>query len=414
MDEINVSGTAVQKAFRNGTHRQVPPDETLARVHRLLPVMGITRIANVTGLDSIGIPVVMVCRPNARGLSVSQGKGLDLAAAKASGVMESIEIYHGEHITLPLKLASYEDLRYSHRLVDVSRLPRARASRFHPSLPILWIEGYDLLLGEQTWVPYESVYTRFTVPAMTGAGCFPANSSGLASGNHRLEALSHAICEVVERDAITLFHLLDPEVLGRLRIDPDAVDDPACREMLERYDRAAVDVALWDATPDAGIPTFECLIMERDEHPFRLLYYSSGSGCHPSRGIALLRALTEAAQSRLTYIAGSRDDMMRENYERLRNPEMLRYVRGLMEVRGHLRDFRTVPSWEGDTLNDDVAWELERLRSIGIDQVVVVDLTKAEFQVPVVRVMIPGLEGKDQARHFVPGPRARARAEGRL
>jgi ribosomal protein S12 methylthiotransferase accessory factor YcaO len=30
----------------------------------LAPVMGITRVANVTGLDSVGIPVVMVCRPN--------------------------------------------------------------------------------------------------------------------------------------------------------------------------------------------------------------------------------------------------------------------------------------------------------------------------------------------------------------
>ena len=27
----------------------------------LMPVMGMTRIANVTGLDIIGVPVVMVC-----------------------------------------------------------------------------------------------------------------------------------------------------------------------------------------------------------------------------------------------------------------------------------------------------------------------------------------------------------------
>jgi len=52
--------------------------------------MGITRVANVTGLDHVGIPVVMACRPNARGLAVSQGKGLTLDAAKASAVMESI------------------------------------------------------------------------------------------------------------------------------------------------------------------------------------------------------------------------------------------------------------------------------------------------------------------------------------
>src|SRR5437016_14433724 len=103
------------KALRRGTHRSASLNDTLKRVLRFAPVMGITRIANVTGLDSIGIPVVMVCRPNSRSLAVSQGKGLDLAAAKASGLMESIETYHAETITSPLRLCSYEELRYAHR-----------------------------------------------------------------------------------------------------------------------------------------------------------------------------------------------------------------------------------------------------------------------------------------------------------
>ena len=93
------------KAYRRGTHRTVDPAATLARLQPHLAGMGITRIANVTGLDRIGVPVVMVCRPNARSLAVSQGKGLTLDAAKASGVMEAIELYHAEHIELPLKLA---------------------------------------------------------------------------------------------------------------------------------------------------------------------------------------------------------------------------------------------------------------------------------------------------------------------
>src|SRR5881396_2955816 len=112
------------KALRRGTHRSASLNDTLNRVLRLAPVMGITRVANVTGLDSIGIPVVMVCRPNSRSVAVSQGKGTTLIAAKASGVMESIEGYHAEHITLPLKLASYEELRYTHALVEVNALPR--------------------------------------------------------------------------------------------------------------------------------------------------------------------------------------------------------------------------------------------------------------------------------------------------
>src|SRR2546425_9776725 len=78
--------------------RTVTPADTIARVAPFLRAAGITRIANVTGMDTIGIPTVMVTRPNARSLSVSQGKGVDLQAAKASGIMESIEQWHAERI----------------------------------------------------------------------------------------------------------------------------------------------------------------------------------------------------------------------------------------------------------------------------------------------------------------------------
>src|ERR1700722_10126568 len=89
------------KGYKSGTHRLVSPAETLARARPLLPMMGITRIANVTGLDTIGIPVMMACRPNSRSVAVTQGKGLDLDAARASAVMESIEGYHPERILHP-------------------------------------------------------------------------------------------------------------------------------------------------------------------------------------------------------------------------------------------------------------------------------------------------------------------------
>src|SRR5688500_1240521 len=116
--------TAAFKGYRDGTHRLVSPRETVERVRPFMARMGITRIADVTGLDSIGIPVVMVVRPNSRSVAVSQGKGLDVWAAKASGLMESVEGYHAEYMTLPLKYCSYAELTRTHRVADVSELPR--------------------------------------------------------------------------------------------------------------------------------------------------------------------------------------------------------------------------------------------------------------------------------------------------
>src|SRR2546422_10018812 len=111
------------KSLRRGTHRSASLNDTLNRVLPLAPVIGITRVATVTGLDSVGIPVVMVCRPNSRSVAVSQGKGIDLTSARASGLMEAAELYHAETITLPLRLATYEELRYQHNVVEIDDLP---------------------------------------------------------------------------------------------------------------------------------------------------------------------------------------------------------------------------------------------------------------------------------------------------
>src|SRR6266496_3142850 len=92
-----------QKSYRAGTHRIRNPEQTLAEYLPKAKDMGITRLANVTGLDWVGIPVYNAIRPNSRSLSVSQGKGVTLEAAKVSALMESIEYWHAEHISLPLR-----------------------------------------------------------------------------------------------------------------------------------------------------------------------------------------------------------------------------------------------------------------------------------------------------------------------
>jgi ribosomal protein S12 methylthiotransferase accessory factor len=402
----------VAKGYTAGTHRTVDPADTIARIRPFMPVMAITRIANITGLDCIGIPVVTVCRPNSRSLAVSQGKGLDLVSAQASGLMESVEFYHAERVIQPLKLASYEELRYAQRLVDVSALPRRRTSRFHRDLQLLWMEARDLLSdGEPVWIPYEMLQLDMTLPAPTGTGCFLGGSNGLASGNHMLEATSHAICEVVERDASTMFTLLGSEAQAARRIDLTTVDDSACQEILDRYDRAGVHAAVWDITSDIGIPAFECRIVDRSLDPLRALYACGGMGCHPTRRIALLRALTEAAQERLARIAGTRDDLFRTGYEHVRSLDLVRGHWNVIQNRG-VHDFRAVPNFEAETFDADVAWQLERLRAVGIKEVLAVDLTRSEFQVPVVHVTIPGLEAISWLDDYTPGARAKTHARG--
>jgi ribosomal protein S12 methylthiotransferase accessory factor len=307
--------------------------------------------------------------------------------------MESTEAFMAERIAQPLVLASVNDLRSTHLLVDVDLLPRTADSLYHPDLPILWIEGQELFSGTPRWVPYEMVHTAYTLPAPNGTGCFIATSNGLASGNHLLEAISHAICETVERDAATLLSVRAPEETALRRIDPQTVDDPGCREALDRLDRAGMSVEIWDMTTDVGIPAFTCLIAEATggRNPAPMTGGAEGMGCHPDRNVALLRALTESAQSRLASISGGRDETARWEPERGPEPEPGPPDADLN--RGPARAFTAAPAFESRSLDEDVSWELSGLRTAGISEVVVVDLTREEFGIPVVRVIIPGLEG---------------------
>lgn len=392
------------KVLREGTHRSQKLEKTLQRALRFAPVMGITRVANVTGLDPVGIPVVMVCRPNSRSVAVSQGKGISLDSARASGLMEAIELYHGETVTLPLHLATYEELRYKHTVVDVYECARPLSSRFHENLRLLWCEGLDLLSDEDVLVPYELVHTDYTIPLPPGHGCFVASSNGLASGNRPIEAISQGICEVVERDATTLWKLRGEERLGENRVDLETVDDPVCRDLIEKLQHAGLVVAVWNITSDIKIATFAALVIPSANSELWHSMVATGYGCHPARQIALTRALTEAAQGRLTAISGSRDDFGYEAYSQATDMDLTRTIRDRVIASADSVSFSKVPHLEAETLEEDVEWELKQLRSAGIGRVVVVDLTKAEFGFAVFRTIVPGLESVF-GRDYRPGRR---------
>ena len=397
----------VRKRFVRGTHRSVPPEDTFNRMKALMPAFGVTRVADVTGLDSIGIPVAMAYRPNSRSVAVSPGKGLDLFAAKASALMEAIEGWHAERILQPLLFGSYNELRFERRVVEISGLPRRAAGELNEDTRLLWIEGLELLGGEPIWVPFEMVHTNYALPMPTSSGALVASSNGLASGNHKLEAVSHAICEIVERDATTLWHALGDEARQRTAVDLASVDDAACVAILERFEHAGVSVGIWETTSDVGIPAFRCVIAEACPGGLRSHLPGVGAGCHPVRAIALSRALTEAAQTRLTLISGARDDIGMAKY--LRSADASAHERTLKLIGGtHVRrPFGQAPSYESETFNEDLGWQLERLTRVGISQVVVVELTKPRLGIPVCRVLIPGLEGIHEAPGYVAGARYR-------
>lgn len=394
----------VLKRFKRGTHRTSTPEETVARVASKARQIGVTRLGNVTGLDRIGIPVTVAVRPNSRSFSVSQGKGLGLPQAFASAMMEAIELFHGEGIADRTVVASFQELSANRCVVS----PASLCSTGVP-LPddarIGWIEGYDLLACEICWVPWEVVHTDYTLPTSHTGEHFLSGTNGLAGGNHLAEAISSAICELVERDAVALWHAQGMSERSRCRLDVASIDDEDCRALLGLYELAQIAPRLWDVTSDAGIPSFICDIPAATGGPSGGLRRFRGAGCHPDRGIALARAMTEAAQIRLTYIAGIRDDL--SNYTESAKEKLGAALLDAVSHAAEARSFCDVPNFATDDVTADTRWELERLRAIGVERIIAIDLTRPDFGIPVVRMVIPGLEWDCTHPDYIPGRRAR-------
>jgi len=381
---------AAKKQYVAGTHRARSPAATLSAMRALMPQLGITRLANLTGLDCLGVPVFAAMRPNGRSLSTSQGKGLDENAAAASALMESIETWHAEHLNLPVRRGAPRALSKRLTLVDVRRLPRASRRRLDLGAPLDWVEGWDLLRQGPVWVPLEAV-TLDCVVERDHQPTFDVSSNGLASGNHLLEAIAHGLSEVIERDAEAEWRATQ----GQRRVALDTIRDSACRQLIARVNAAGVHVTVWDITSDVGVPAYGAAFMEDPREPaWRSLGMYQGFGCHLSAEVALLRALTEAAQTRLTYIAGSRDDFFPADYAKATDPEILLPIwEDLTEPAPGLVewvDFRKAPRLDGETFEDDVATLLARAGAAGATSVIAVDLSRAELGVPVVKILVPG------------------------
>lgn len=376
---MNSGQPETAKSFRTGTHRVRSPEETWARLRELLPRAGITRVADVTALDRIGIPVYQAVRPASRNLSVSQGKGATPEAARASAAMEAVELWHAEDLGhLPQVVMSPREMRYDNAVPLAALRWRLRTPPEAAAIPMPWVRAQGWGEGREAWLPRRMLELDFTHPEQLGLDLFQVTSNGLASGNCVEEALLHALCELVERHAL---RLAEREPHRRVALREDAVEVPWLREPIARIREAGMKLALWDVTWEAGIPTALVDLAAPD-----IPNVWRGSGCHPDPAVALSRALTEAAQSRLTYISGARDDL-----PVFAGPEAgLRVFDGFREPAGERR-LADLPDLSTASVAADLAAVVQRLEEQGF-RAFWVDLSRPGFGVPVVAAFVPGLK----------------------
>ena len=396
----------------NGGQRLCSYEETWARVAPHLATAGITRVADITGLDVLGVPVYTAVRPNAPTLAITQGKGLTPLAAKLSAVMEAMEFYHAETIALPTHRAAAQEL--SHHLLAGLPTPPGQTLPT-AATPLDWVEGLDLHTGTPTYVPLgacQLVSLSASQPVSQSASQlvslsasqppnpqspipnpqspFTQSSNGLAAGNHPLEAIRHALCELLERDGLAEWR----QKLGRVRlrvVDWATVDDETCQTLREQLARAGATAVIWDMRGRWNLPTFACLLY--DDQPqlgWQPVGLFQGFGAHPHPATALLRALTEAVQSRLAFISGTRDDFFRVDYQLAQASHVAAQWRKLVAA-AELIPWQAIPNQHTGYLDQDIDGLLGQLAEQGGQTAVWVNLTQPEIGVPVGRLLVPHL-----------------------
>src|SRR5438477_12415494 len=98
--------------------------------------------------------------------------------------MEAIETWHAEHVSLPLRFGSIAELQAECRVAVVDRLPRASGNALRVDLPMLWVEGQDLVGGHLLWLLFVVVHSNSVIPVTLSSGCFEASCMGLVVGHH--------------------------------------------------------------------------------------------------------------------------------------------------------------------------------------------------------------------------------------
>ena len=205
-----------------------------------------------------------------------------------------------------------------------------------------FLQGFDLLNKEEVLVPAQLVLSKFLAQPPSICAFSYSHTNGLASGNVLEEAICHALCEVIERDAVSIADLcassipysLLENIISRLKkvdnerysiqipedkfIDDSSIftdvnisdiagDFGPIKFLVKKFSTAGLSLLIKDITQkDIGIPTFVASNIEWIYSNYG--YFAQGYGTHPDAKIALIRAITELSQTRAANIQGARDD----------------------------------------------------------------------------------------------------------
>ena len=412
------------KAVRNsGGLRSVDPQETLARYRHLIsPVSGVvTWVERTTDRadpwlhvhwagSNLALRVHSLSSLRRSLRSKSAGKGSTPGQSEASALCEAIERYsgafHGDEIRQRKRRSELADADAIHpndvQLFSDRQLERAEEinarghpynivpPRLDPDAPIDWSPVWSLTHGRHRYLPTSILYGM--TPEQRGPSDLWADSNGCAAGNTLEEAILQGFFELVERDAVAIWWYNRLRVPG---VDLASFGDDYLGSASDYYRGLHRDMWVLDVTGDLGIPAFVALSRRTDAEAEDIIY---GAGAHSDPHIAALRAVCELNQC-LTWVPRPASGEARYVVD---DPMCLSWWRNarladhpyLMPAPGSVpRGKPDYPVPETADMREDVERCRRLVEAKGME-FLVLDQTRPDIGMPVVRVIVPGM------RHF--------------
>ena len=378
--------------YFTGTHRVIAPSKTIEINENKLKVAGITRIADITDLDRIGLPIYTAIRPTAEdgAVSIYGGKGITKDHAKASAMMEGFERYSAERQDIDETIiASLSEIEEFGEYIDPKslNLPKEFEKKDISDLSLEWSKSIDLISNREYYIPTNAIYHPY-ISKDDSQNLFKSNTNGLASGNILEEAILHGIFEVIERDAWSIFELTHKNYA---QIDISSIENEIIIDIIEKFESEGIKIKLMDFTADIKIPTIAASADDTITKDAGLL--TLGMGTHLDPEVAILRALTEVAQSRATQINGAREDTVRADFAREAGYERMKRINKFYfrdeEEQIKLSDIENKST---SSITRDIEIVKDELVSNDIQKILYSNLTRPELDVSVVRVVIPEME----------------------
>lgn len=373
--------------------RSRPIEETLVFAKAYAKQLGISRVTNTTRLDRIGIPVFASIRPDAMpgSLCVNAGKGLTEPEAQVGAYMEAIEMAMAEpgRVNIPVfKAQALEVLDGLDRPQAILDLCPKKGAKIHPTDALDCVTAWEICQRKSMKIPAELVF----VPYPNKSPWFTSNTNGLSSGNSLVEATIHGLLEVIERDISSFQAIQDTSQWVAPASYP-----PQIATIAQQVNQAGLELVVRYAANDLGMPYFMAAVVDHElANP---VFIHGGYGCHTVKAIALMRAVTEAIQSRLSFIHGGRDDLTDafkvpgHQTEADRTQKFHQLVRQFKDAHRSIR-FDQIPEyqWTFDHLETYLQQLLDLLEQHHFTQVVRVAFTQPQEPLQVVKIVVPKME----------------------